>query len=52
MSITNEEWEEYSEYLDSLTDEEFNIEMDWLKTIGKAKQRGSFMTINENFTLQ
>ena len=52
MSLTSEEWDEYSEYLDSLSEEELKIEMDWLKSIGKAKQRGSFMTINENFTLQ
>lgn len=52
MSITHEEWEEYSEYLDSLSDEEFNIEIEWLKSVGKAKQRGSFMSFEENFTLQ
>jgi len=34
MSITSEEWQEYSEYLDSLNDKEFNIEMEWLKTVG------------------
>jgi hypothetical protein len=52
MSITHEEWEEYSEYLDSLSDEEFNIEMEWLKSVGKAKQRGSFMSFEENYTIQ
>jgi hypothetical protein len=52
MSITHEEWEEYSEYLDSLSDEEFEIEMSWLKSVGKAKQRGSFMSLEENFTIQ
>ena len=52
MSITLEEWEEYSEYLDSLNDEEFEIEMEWLKSVGKAKQRGSVVTSVENFTLQ
>jgi hypothetical protein len=52
MSITAEEWQEYSEYLDSLNDEELHIELEWLKSVGKAKQRGSFMSIDENFTLQ
>jgi hypothetical protein len=52
MSITTEDWQEYSEYLDSLSEEEFKIEIDWLKSVGKAKQRGSFMSINENFTIQ
>jgi hypothetical protein len=52
MSITSEEWQEYSEYLDCLSDEEFNIEMEWLKSVGKAKKRGSFMSIEENFTIQ
>jgi hypothetical protein len=52
MSITAEEWQEYSEYLDSLNEEELKIELDWLKSVGKAKQRGSFMTIDENFTIQ
>jgi hypothetical protein len=50
--ITKEDWEEYSEYLDSLSDEELKIELDWLKSVGKAKQRGSFMSIDENFTIQ
>ena len=50
--ISSEDWQEYSEYLDSLNEEEFKIEIDWLKSVGKAKQRGSFMSINENFTIQ
>ena len=52
MSITLEEWEEYSEYLDNLTDEEFEIELNWLESVGKAKKRGSVVTSVENFTLQ
>jgi hypothetical protein len=50
--ISSEDWQEYSEYLDSLNEEELKIEIDWLKSVGKAKQRGSFMSINENFTIQ
>jgi hypothetical protein len=52
MSITAEEWQEYSDYLDTLSDEEFEIEMEWLKSVGKAKQRGSFISIEENLTIQ
>jgi hypothetical protein len=49
MSITAEEWQEYSEYLDSLNEEEFKIEMDWLKSVGKAKQRGSTVVAIEQY---
>jgi len=52
MSITKEEWEEYSEYLDSLSDEEFKIELQWLESVGKAKQRGSVVSSVDNFTIQ
>jgi hypothetical protein len=52
MSITSEEWKEYSEYLDDLTDEEFNIELQWLESVGKAKQRGSVVSSVDNFTIQ
>jgi hypothetical protein len=50
--ISNEEWQEYEEYLASLTDEELQIELKWLDSVGKAKKRGSIVTSVENFTLQ
>jgi hypothetical protein len=50
--ISKEDWQEYSEYLDTLTEEEFKIEIEWLTSIGKAKQRGSFISFDENFTIQ
>lgn len=50
--ITHEEWQEYADYLDGLTDEEFKIELAWLESVGKAKQRGSVVSSVENFTLQ
>lgn len=50
--ISDDEWEEYAEYLDELTDEEFEIELKWLESIGRAKQRGSIVTSVENYTLQ
>jgi len=50
--ITEEEWEEYEDYLMELTDEELLIELKWLDTVGKAKKRGSTMSSVDNFTLQ
>jgi hypothetical protein len=52
MSITSEEWQEYSEYLDSLSDEELKIELSWLESVGKAKKRGSFISFEEDITIQ
>jgi len=52
MSITKEEWQEYSEYLDDLSDEELKIELKWLESVGKAKQRGSVVSSVDNFTIQ
>lgn len=52
MSITNEEWEEYEEYLADLTEEELKIEINWLQSIGEAKKRGSVVSCVENFTVQ
>ena len=50
--ITQEEWQEYAEYLDTLSSSELRTELEWLKSVGKAKQRGSFMTFEENYTIQ
>ena len=50
--ITQDEWQEYADYLDELTDEEFQIELKWLESIGKAKQRGSIVSSVENYTIQ
>ena len=47
--LSLEEWEEYSEYLDELTNEEFEIEMKWLQSIGEAKQRGSTVVQNNSY---
>lgn len=52
MSITNQEWEEYEAYLKTLTEEELETELEWLKSVGIAKQRGSTVTSNQNDTLQ
>ena len=50
--INTEEWSEYQEYLAELTDEELEIELEWLESIGKAKKRGSVVSSVENFTIQ
>lgn len=50
--ITNEEWEDYEDYLAELTDEELKIELQWLESVGKAKKRGSVVSSVENFTIQ
>lgn len=47
--ITAEEWQEYEEYLMELSPEELRIEMDWLKSVGEAKKRGSTVVPNESF---
>jgi hypothetical protein len=52
MSLSSEEWNEYEEYLAGLTDEELQIELKWLDSVGKAKKKGSMITSVENFTLQ
>ena len=50
--ITNEEWEDYEDYLAELTAEELKIELQWLESVGKAKKRGSVVSSVENFTIQ
>lgn len=50
--ITTDEWEEYQDYLSELTEEELQIELMWLDSVGKAKQRGSVVSSVENYTIQ
>jgi hypothetical protein len=50
--ITQEEWDEYHEYLTELTDDELKIELKWLESVGKAKKRGSVVSSVENYTIQ
>ena len=52
MSLTRDEWAEYEEYLETLSESELAIEIEWLKSIGIAKQRGSVVTTLEISTLQ
>ena len=52
MSLNREEWDEYLEYLTELSDEELEIELEWLESIGIAKARGSIVSSNVSFTLQ
>ncbi len=47
--ITNEEMQEYQEYLAELTEEELKIELQWLESIGQAKKRGSTVVQNDSY---
>ena len=50
--VTKDEWEEYEEYLQTLNGEELEIELEWLKSVGIAKQRGSTVTSMQTDTIQ
>jgi len=50
--ITSEEWEDYRDYLSDLTQEELEIELKWLESVGQAKKRGSIVSCIENYTIQ
>jgi hypothetical protein len=52
MTISNEEWEDYEEYLETLSQSELEIELEWLKSVGIAKQRGSIVAFTQTDTLQ
>lgn len=47
--ISQEEWEDYEEYLHDLSQEELKIELQWLASVGEAKRRGSFIVPNESY---
>lgn len=47
--ISQEEWEDYEDYLQELTQEELKVELQWLSSIGEAKKRGSFIVPNESY---
>jgi hypothetical protein len=50
--ITRDEWEDYEEYLQTLNEKELEIELEWLKSVGIAKQRGSTVTSTQTDTIQ
>ena len=50
--ITNEVWLEYEDYLADLTEDELKIELNWLQSVGEAKNRGSVVSCIENYTVQ
>jgi hypothetical protein len=52
MTISNRDWEEYEEYLETLSESELEIELEWLKSVGIAKRRGSTVASEQNDTLQ
>ena len=50
--LSNEEWQDYKEYLQELTETELKIELEWLETLGIAKKRGSTISSVQTDTLQ
>ena len=50
--ISDEHWKEYEEYLQTLSEEELEVELQWLKSVGIAKQRGSTVTSTQTDTIQ
>jgi hypothetical protein len=52
MTISKEDWEDYEEYLETLSESELEIELEWLKSVGIAKRRGSTVTSNQTDTIQ
>jgi len=50
--ITSEEWNDYRDYLSELTQEELEVELKWLESVGQAKKRGSVVSCIENYTIQ
>jgi hypothetical protein len=49
--ISRDEWEEYEDYLMSLTDEELKIELSWLESIGIVKMNGTTISSIQNCNL-
>jgi len=47
--LSQDELEEYQDYLQELTAEELKIELQWLESIGQAKMRGSTVVQNESY---
>jgi hypothetical protein len=52
MTISKEDWEDYEEYLETLSESELEIELERLKSVGLAKTRGSTVTSNQTDTIQ
>ena len=50
--VSDEHWKEYEEYLQTLNEEELEVELQWLRSVGIAKQRGSTVTSTQTDTLQ
>ncbi len=46
---SDEDWDEYEEYLLSLTAKELEIELKVLETLGKAKKEGKNIVPSETF---
>ena len=47
-SWTDEEWDDFEDYLMCLSDEEYEIEMKWIESIANAKMEGKTIVENES----
>jgi len=45
----DEDWDDYEEYLQSLSAKELEIELKLLETLGKAKKEGKIIVPSETF---
>lgn len=46
---SNEDWDDYEEYLQNLSAKELEIELKLLKTLGEAKKEGKIIVPSETF---
>jgi hypothetical protein len=46
---SDEDWDDYEEFLQSLNEEELENELKMLKSLGKAKKEGKNIVPNETF---
>lgn len=46
---SDEEWDDYEEYLQELSDKEIEIELKFLKALGKVKKQGKNIIPNQSY---
>jgi hypothetical protein len=49
---TEEEWNDFEEYMECLSDEEYELEMKWLESLAQVKMQGKeISTIQTNYLM-
>lgn len=48
---TSEEWDDFEEYMECLSDEEYVQEIKWIESLAQAKIEGKNIIINESYYL-